>query len=135
MKSIGMARVGRDAELRYLTDGTAVANLSLAVNYGRKGEDGNRPTQWIEASMWGKQAEALAQFMVKGSLHCFSLDDLHMETYKGQNGEGHKIVARVESVELGPRQDRPAVPAPAPKPAAKPASGGFDQMDDDIPFN
>ena len=151
MKSIGLARLGRDAELRYTPDGTAVANLSLAVNYGQKGQDGNRPTQWIDASLWGKQAESLAQYMRKGSVHCFTLSDIHIETYQGQNGQGHKLVARVDAVDLGPRADgagagggqaapaqRQAAPqqrqqAPAQRQAAPaPANSGFE--DDDIPF-
>ncbi len=105
MKMIGLARLGRDAETRYLPDGTAVANLSLAVNYFSKDAENNRATQWIEASLWGKQADTLAQYMVKGSVHCFALSDIHMETFQGKNGEGHKLVARVDSIELGPRQD------------------------------
>lgn len=164
MKTIGLARLGRDCEVRFLPSGEAVANLSLAVNYGKRGEDGSRPTQWIEGSLWGKQAEALAPFLLKGSVHCFALSDIHIETYQGQNGEGHKLVARVESVELGPRQDagqpqqpqrqqapqqRPAQQQPqrnayaeqrgAPQPTrqAPPPnrnSDGFDDMPDDIPF-
>ncbi|WP_210204563.1 single-stranded DNA-binding protein [Microvirga sp. 17 mud 1-3] len=134
-----MARLGRDAEVRYTPDGDAVCNLSLAVSYGQKGQDGNRPTQWIDASLWGKRAESLAQYLVKGSLHCFTLDEIHIETFQGKNGQGHKLAARVIDVELGPRaggdvgtsaqqqQPRPAAPA------AAPASNMAD-MDDDIPF-
>ena len=145
MKQIGMARLGRDAETRFLADGTAVCNLSLAVNYGRKGDDGKFPTQWIDATMWGKQAEALAQFMVKGSSHCFCLSDVHIETYqKNDGGSGVKLAARVDSVELGPRNDQGQASAPpqrqaapagqvAPRPAPRPAPN-FSDMDDDIPF-
>lgn len=106
MKTIGLARLGRDAELRYTPSGEAVCNLSLAVNYGKKGQDGNRPTQWIDASLWGKQAEALTPYLTKGSVHCFVLSDIHIETYQSQNGPGHKLSARVDSVELGPRVDQ-----------------------------
>lgn len=156
MKSIGMARLGREAEMRYLGDGTPVLNLALAVNYGKKGQDGNRPTQWIEAAMFGQRAETLAPFMLKGSAHCFTLSDVHIETYqKNDGGQGFKLAARVDDVELGPRQDgaapapqqqRTAAPAPRPQqgydaprqrpPAPPPAqsSSGFDDMSDDIPF-
>ena len=63
----GAFRLGRDAELRY-TPGKnePVINLALAFNWGQKGEDGNRPSQWIEASLWGKRAEALAPYLLKG---------------------------------------------------------------------
>lgn len=151
MKTIGLARLGRDAEVRYLPSGEAVANLSLAVNYYSKGADNNRATQWIDATLWGKQAESMAQYMVKGSVHCFALSDVHIEEFEGRNGAGHKLVARVDSVELGPRQDggsgqapaqRPAAGAPArPAPAAQPSrqapapqQGGIGPDDDDIPF-
>lgn len=142
MKTIGLARLGRDAEVRYTPGGDAVCNLSLAVNYGQKGDDGNRPTQWIDASLWGKRAEALAQYLVKGSVHCFTLDEVHLETYQGKNGEGVKLVARVLDVELGPRaggeqsaapapRQAPAAPAQRPQPKLAP---NFHDMDDDIPF-
>jgi single-strand DNA-binding protein len=144
MKMIGLARLGRDAEVRYLPDGTAVANLSLAYICGQKKQgEQYAPSQWIDASLWGKQAEALAQYLTKGSVHCFCLADVRMETYQGQNGEGVKLVARVDNVELGPRvgesqgsapapAQRPAAGAPAPRPAQTlPASVD----DDDIPFN
>jgi single-strand DNA-binding protein len=133
MKTIGLARLGGDAEIRYTPGGDAVCNLSLAVNYGQKDQGGNRPTQWIDASLWGKRAEALAQYLVKGSVHCFTLEDIHLETYQGKNGEGVKLVARVLDVELGPRvggeqpAQRQSAPAQRPKPAPQPD-------DDDIPF-
>lgn len=147
MKTIGLARLGRDAELRRTPGGDPVCNLSLAVNYGMKAQDGNRPTQWIDASLWGKQAEALAPYLLKGSVHCFTLSDVRIETYQGQNGPGHKLAARVDNVELGPNgqgggQGGGSAPAAAPRPASgqqrpaasPPASRGFDDMDDDIPF-
>lgn len=63
-----LARLGRDAELRYTQSGDAVCELALAINYGRKEADGNRPTQWLSASLWGKRAESLAQHLQKGKL-------------------------------------------------------------------
>ena len=150
MKSIGLARLGRDAEVRFLPDGTAVCNLSLAVTYGQKQNDGNYPTQWIDAALWGKAAEALAPFLTKGSVHCFGLSDLHIETYQGRNGEGVKLVARVDTIELGPRQtpagqgqgqqqsqppaqQRQAAPA-AQRQQMQQRPAMQQDMDDDIPF-
>lgn len=108
MKTIGLARLGRDAEVKYTQGGDAVCSLSLAVSYGKKGEDGNRPTQWIDAALWGKQAEALAPYLLKGTVHCFTLSDLRLETYQAKDGTtGTKIAARVDNVELGPRVEQP----------------------------
>jgi single-strand DNA-binding protein len=159
MKAIGLMRLGRDPEMRHLNDGTPVMNLALAVNYGKRGQDGNRPTQWIEAAMFGDRAEKLAQYMVKGSAHCFTLSDVRIDVYdkRDGSGQGYKLAARVDDVELGPRSES-AAPARQQQPQAQsgnrssaprqapqnpvprtpaPATGGgsgFDDMDDDIPF-
>ena len=148
MKAFGLARLGRDAELRTTSQGESVATLALAFSYGRKGSDGNRPTQWVDAALWGKRAEALAPFLAKGGLVSVSLEDVHIETFEGKNGPGHKLAARVVDVELASPKQASAAPAPAP--AARPAQppqrqapapaprgpngSGIDDMDDDIPF-
>lgn len=139
MKSFGLARLGRDAEIRTTSQGESVATLALAFSYGRKGSDGKRPTQWVDAALWGKRAEALAPYLLKGGMVSVSLEDVHIETFDGKNGPGHKLAARVVDVELAsPKQDgvSPAPrAAPAPRPAPAPSGGhGFEDMGDDIPF-
>lgn len=145
MQIIGLCRLGKDAETRTTPDGTLVANLSLAFNYGRKGDDGKRPTQWIDASLWGKLAEALEPYLLKGTAVSVTLDDPHIETFDGRNGPGHKLVARVLSIELaggGEKREggapapapRQAAPAPAPRPAARAPAPAADDDDSDVPF-
>ena len=138
-KMFGLARLGRDAELRTTSQGESVATLALAFSYGRKGSDGNRPTQWVDAALWGKRAEALAPYLTKGGLVSVSLEDVHIETFDGKNGPGHKLTARVVDVELASPKQPSAAPAPAPRPTPRPApapsvGGGFDEMSDDVPF-
>ena len=136
---IGLARLGRDCELRTTQSGDAVANLSLAMDY-RNGRE--KATQWVDGALYGRQAETLAQYLVKGKLICVTLDDVHIEAFQRRDGtEGTKLVGRVSKLELagGGRDDgeRTAPPAQrqAPKPAPKASAGGFDDMDDsDIPF-
>lgn len=147
MKTIGLARIGRDPEIRTLQDGTPILKLAIAFNYGKKGQDGNRPTQWIDASLFGDRGSKLAPFLTKGSSHCFTLSEVHIQTYtKKDGGQGASMVARIDDIELGPRQsgeapqqrqaqqgyDTPRQLPPAPPPAQ--SSSGFDDMDDDIPF-
>ena len=137
MKAFGLARLGRDAEIRTTSNGEQVATLALAFSYGRKGSDGKRPTHWVDGALWGKRAEALAPYLLKGGLVSVSLEDVHVETFDGKNGPGHKLAARVVDVELAGGGERTAAPAHAPRPAPRPpasASSGFDGMDDDIPF-
>lgn len=149
----GVYRVGRTAELRSIPSGEAVINLSLATNYGRKsGPDGVRPTKWVDAAVWGKMAESLAPFLVKGQQVYVVMEDSHDELYTDRQGQPRsKTVGRVQSIELvGARrqddagdgqQQQPAPQAPQQAPrvqapqrtAPRPASG-FDDMSDDIPF-
>ena len=130
----GIARIGRDTTIRHTGQGDAVAALSLAFNYGRKGEDGKMPTNWVDGSLWGKRAEALAPHLVKGTSVMVTLNDVHVEMFTKQDGTlAAKMVGRVAEIEFAgaPAAARPAPPPPPPKPAAP---SGFENMDDDIPF-
>lgn len=134
----GLARLGRDAELRRTTSGDPVASLSLAFTYGRKGEDGKRPTQWVDGALWGKFAEALAPYLTKGTLVTVTVEDAHIETFRKSDGsEGTKLAGRVTAIDLaGGGQAAPApAPAPAPRQQQRAPAGGFDDMDERIPFN
>ena len=134
---IGLARLGRDFELRTTQDGTPVASLSLAMDY-RNGRE--KATQWVDGAIWGKMAETLAQYLVKGKLVCVTLDDVHIVEYeKRDGGTGTKLVGRVSKLELaGWRDDgeRTAQPAQrqAQKPAPKASADAFGDMEDDVPF-
>lgn len=148
----GLCRLGRDAELRFTGDGTPVANFAAAFNYGRKGDDGQRPTQWVELSLWGDRAEKLEQYLTKGAALVIVANDVHVETFEKRDGSsGAKLVGRVDSIEFaGGRSEereqrdpaRAPMPAPnstrsTPAPARKPAGGtgtGFDDFEDSIPF-
>lgn len=152
MKAYGLCRLGRDAELRVTQSGESVATLSLAFSYGRRGEEGVRPTQWVDASLWGRRAEALLPYLKKGSLLLASLEDVHMESYEGRNGPGHKLAARVVDVEFAGTSDRPAERAsersamtashdgpeppawtPVGQPAPRPSSFHRDPHTDELP--
>ncbi len=56
--------LGRDPEMRYLPDGTAVTNFSIAVN---DGWGDNKKTIWFRVSAWRKQAETVNAYLSKGS--------------------------------------------------------------------
>lgn len=69
-KIIVVGNLGSDPEMRYMPDGTAVTNFSLASN--RRWTDGatGQPrdeTTWFRVSVWRKQAETANQYLSKGS--------------------------------------------------------------------
>ena len=138
----GLARIGRDVEVRNTTGGDAVASVSLAFSYGRKGDDGKKPTQWVDGALWGKRAEVLAPYLTKGTLVTVALEDAHVETFKKADGtESVKLAGRITAIDLaGGGQTQQQAPAPTPKPQQRPAQqrapagGGFEDMNDDVPF-
>ena len=138
----GLFTLGRDAETRVTQGGTTVVQLAVAYNYGRKGEDGKKPSQWVRASMFGKQAEALVPYLPQGKQVSLVIRDLHIATFQKQDGStGTSLdgVADFDDFARGPKQEGAAPapaprPAPAPPPAQRSAGSGFDDMDDDIPF-
>ena len=139
MKANGLARIGKDAEVRYTPGGAAVANVSLAFTYGKKGDDGKRPTQWVDASLWGQRAESLAPYIKKGGQIVAYLEDVSIQTFtKGDGTQATKMVARLADLEFvadGSDSSHRAEPKPPTRPAPPPSQGsGFDDMGDDIPF-
>lgn len=106
MKLIGVGRLGQDAQLRYTGDNTPVANLNVAWNYGRAGSDGKRPTQWLEAALFGDRAEKLAPYLKKGTSVFLDIRDAHVETFnKRDGGTGVKLTGTVDAIEFA--GDRP----------------------------
>jgi single-strand DNA-binding protein len=95
-----VGRIGRDVEVRRIADGTSVCNVAIGCNWGPKGQDG-RATQWVEGAIWGDRAEALAEYLTKGKQVILQLRDVHIETYEGNNGTGHKLVGTVSELEFG----------------------------------
>jgi single-strand DNA-binding protein len=141
MKANGLARIGKDAEVRYTPGGAAVANVSLAFTYGKKGDDGKRPTQWVDASLWGQRVESLAPYLTKGKQIVAYLEDVHIQTYtKGDGTQASKMAARIADLEFvaGGEQAEPRQATPQRQQERQPApqsqGSGFDDMEDDIPF-
>jgi len=64
-----VGNLGRDPEMRYTPSGTPVTNLNIATNRKYNDASGNpvKETTWFRVSVFGKQAEACAQYLKKGS--------------------------------------------------------------------
>ena len=118
-------RLGRDAVLRD-AGSTKVINLALAVNYGYGEKKG---TQWYDIAVFGKQAEALVQWAVKGSIWCVSVKDLHIEPAKGEYQA--KLVGVALDVNFAPQQKGSDDPAPKPKQKVQQVDG---DLNSDVPF-
>lgn len=60
-------RLSKDVELRYTQSGKAVGTGSIAVTRKFKSANGERETDFINFTMWGKTVENFANFTHKGS--------------------------------------------------------------------
>lgn len=69
-KVILVGNLGRDPEVRHLENGGLVARFSVATNENRRDKNGQwqKYTEWHDITVWGAQAERLAQQIHKGSL-------------------------------------------------------------------
>ncbi len=65
-----VGRLGKDPEMRFMPNGDAVTNMSVAVSERKKDGSGsyNEHTTWIRVVVWGKQAENCHQYLAKGKL-------------------------------------------------------------------
>ena len=64
-----VGNLGRDPEMRYMPDGQAVTNLSVAANRrwtDRASGEAQEEVTWFRVSVWGRQAEAANQYLTRG---------------------------------------------------------------------
>jgi single-strand DNA-binding protein len=145
-KVILIGNLGRDPETRYMPDGGAVTNISIATTETWKDKAGEKQekTEWHRVAFFGKLAEIAGEYLKKGSQVYV---EGRLQTRKWQDKDGAdkyttEIIADRMQM-LGSRQgmgggDREA-PARegAPAKAAAAKGGGaskFDDFGDDIPF-
>lgn len=144
MKSLNevtlMGHLGKDPEVRYTPDGTAVAEFSLATSESwtdkHSGEKKER-TEWHTVTCWAKLAELAAEYLQKGA-PLYVRGSIRTETYEreGQKVYRVKILAR-NFIFLGPagqKTPRAQVPGPAPQPQIRRETQDEAPFDDDIPF-
>ncbi len=160
-KVILIGNVGGDPETRYLPNGNAVTNITLATTDSWKdkqtGQQQDR-TEWHRVVFFGKLAEIAGEYLRKGG-QCYVEGRLQTREWEkdgvkrytteivvdmngtlqllggrgGNNqGGGDDYAPRQQQSRPAPQQ---AAPRPAPQPAAQqqPAAD-YDSFDDDIPF-
>jgi single-strand DNA-binding protein len=146
-KVILVGNLGRDPETRYMPDGAAITNVSVATSFqwndktsGEKKEE----TEWHRVVFRQKLAEIAGEYLKKGS-QVYIEGRLRTRKWQDKDGQDRyttEIVAERMQM-LGSRsgsgepRGEPAMESRAAEPKSAPAkkpAGKFDDMEDDIPF-
>ena len=148
-KVILIGNLGADPESRFAPSGDAICNIRLATtetwrdkNTGERRE----ATEWHRVAFFGKLAEIAGQYLRKGS-QVYVEGSIRTRKWQDQatGQDRYATEVRVDQMQmLGGRQDgasgdRPdhapaKAPARQPQRSAPAGGGGFEDMDDDIPF-
>ena len=150
-KVILVGRLGRDPEARYMPNGDAVTNFSIATDEQWRDRNGERQTrtEWHNITLFGKLGEIAGQYLRKGS-QVFIEGKIQSRKYTGKDGierMAYDIIGS-EMKMLGNRNDgfdpgsnNAAPPTsnlpPAPRrqpPQNESTTAPIDDIDDDIPF-
>ncbi len=140
-----IGNLGKDPETRYLPSGDAVANFSIATTEKFKDKSGAQQehTEWHRISFFGRQAEIAGEYLKKGSPVYV---EGRIRTRKWQDKEGQdrftteivgdrmQLLGSRGGSENMAREPAPASSGGGEKRAPAKKGGGFDEMDDDIPF-
>jgi len=139
-KVILVGNLGADPETRYMPNGDAVANIRLATTESWKDKatgEKREITEWHRVVFYRKLAEIVGQYLKKGSAVYV---EGRIRTRKWQDKEGQdRYTTEIEGNAMqmiggkGSQSDS-SDSGPSSQPQSKPASSGFDDMDDDIPF-
>lgn len=160
-----VGRLTRDAELKYIPSGQAICKFSVATSTRVKKGD-----QWIDESsywnvdLWGKRAEAVSQYLIKGKLVAVQ-GDMRQDKWEkdgqaqmkvlitandvqllgsggasgggqaeGQGGSGEHTPTRGSPPAQGGRFGQGGAPGAAPSRGPQGPAHGGDDFTDDIPF-
>lgn len=152
-KVILMGNLTRDPELRFTSNGKAIAKIGLAVNRAWTSESGEKKEEvtFVDVDVFGRTAENVGQYMRKGSpiliegrLRLDQWDDKQTGQKRSKLGviaetvqflgspRGGAEGGEVDAPRSRPAPSRPAAQAPTAAPAASEDAGP--PSEDDVPF-
>lgn len=145
-----VGNLGKDPEVRYMPNGDAVTNITLATTDSWKDKtsgEKKETTEWHRVVFFRKLAEIAGQYLKKGS-QVYLEGSLKTRKWQGQDGQDRytteivadsmQMLGRREGGSASEDERSRSAPAsssvPAPRPAQSPDSSGLGDFEDDIPF-
>ena len=128
-KVLLIGRLGADPEIRYTSDGTAVANFNMATNRPiKRGEQWEEETDWHRIVAWRRLAEVCGEYLRKGS-NIYVEGQLRTRSWEDRDGNKRwttEVVAR-DMIMLDSKGDRVSGAGTDLEPPQPP-------IEDDVPF-
>jgi single-strand DNA-binding protein len=142
-KIIIVGNLGKDPELRYTPQGTAVCSFSVATNEKKKDKSGELQdvTTWFRVTLWNRQAENASKYLTKGS-PVYVEGRLRVEEWTDRDGN-NRYTLEVQGSDMqfisGGRSDDVSHESSEAEftggdTSARSASASGPSTDDDIPF-
>ena len=121
-----MGDLTRDPELRYTSNGSAVASFGLAVNRKfKQGDELKEDVCFVDITVWGKQGENCAEYLSKGR-PAFIEGRLQYSTWESDGQKKSKLEVVANAVQfLGSRGDSQS---------NSPERNNQVSSEDDVPF-
>jgi single-strand DNA-binding protein len=137
-KVILIGNLGKDPDLRFMPNGDAVCNFSIATTEGWKDKNGQKQekTEWHNIVIYRKLAEVAGEYLKKGRPVYL---EGRLQTRKWQDKEGQdryttEVVCDTMQM-LGTKDNSDGVAEQEKlQKSQPPMDGGFETMEDDIPF-
>lgn len=135
-----IGRLGRDPEVKYMNNGDAAVNISLAVSKKWKDKSSGETkeqTTWVPFSYFGKTAELIGQYAKKGTqLRCDGEFSVRKYTDKDGNEKQITEIRGRDFQLLGGKPEGGSAPAQQRQaaPARQAPAAGRDMDDSDVPF-
>lgn len=143
-KVILIGRLGKDPETRFMPNGEAVCNFSVATSESWKDQNGQRQEriEWHNITMYRRLAEIAGQYLKKGS-QVYLEGKIQSRKYQGKDGierTAYDIIAN-EMKMLGGGSDgqqaqsaQAETPTPPRRQAPATPAAPAEDIDDDVPF-
>lgn len=139
-KVIVLGNLGQDPEIKYMPNGGAVANFSVATSESWKDKntgEAHEKTEWHRCVAFRKLAEIIGEYVKKG-------DKIYVEgklqTRKWQDKQGNDrytteiVVDEMQMLGDGKRKGNGQQKRSAPPQQQAPQQNAADGFDDDLPF-
>lgn len=137
LKTQLIGRLGADAEVKSLSNGSKVMELRIAVDMSYRNKDGEKVerTTWVKATQWNVKENATIQNYLKKGGQIYVEGEPAANAYIKDGAAVGSLELKITNIQLlGGKAEGTASATPVPAPVATPANLPGADDDSDVPF-